>query len=70
MVQKDSPESGKHFKYLQTISEVSRKVFQTHFRKSYFFDKAFFSNKNRPNVHKKKLFRKNTIFENETEKLF
>ena len=42
MVQKDSRESGEHSKYLQSISEVSRKDFQTHLRKSYFFRKSFF----------------------------
>ena len=71
MVQKDSPESGKHFKYLQTVSEMSRKVFQTHFQKSYFFEKAlFFQTKIGQMVEKKKIFRKHMIFENESEKLF
>ena len=41
-LQKDSPESGEHSKCLQSMSEVSRKDFQTHFQKSYFFEKAFF----------------------------
>ena len=40
-LQKDSFESGEHFKYLQNMSEVSGKYFQTHFQKSYFFEKAF-----------------------------
>ena len=41
-LQKDSLESGEHSKCLQSMSEVSRKDFQTHFQKSYFSEKAFF----------------------------
>ena len=41
-LQKYSFESGKHSKCLQSMFEVSRKDFQTHFQKSYFFEKAFF----------------------------
>ena len=69
-LQKYSFESGEHSKCLQSMSEVSRKDFQTHFQKSYFIEKAFFSGKNRPNAYKKKLFRKNMIFENGSENLF
>ena len=69
-LQKDSPDSEKDSKCPQSMSEVSRKDFQTHFQKSYFIEKAFFSGKNRPNAYKKKLFRKNMIFENESEILF
>ena len=61
-LQKDSPESEEDSKRLQSMSNVSRKDFQTHFPKSYFFEKAFFSDKNRPNVYKKKLFRKKYDF--------
>ena len=67
---KDSPRSGEHPRCPQSISGMSRKNFQTHFQKSYFFEKAFFSDKNRPNAYKKKFFRKNTIFENGSENLF
>ena len=41
-LQKDSPESEEHSRYLQSISGVSRNNFQTHFQKSYFFEKPFF----------------------------
>ena len=40
-LQKDSSESGEHSQCLQSMSEVSRKDFQTHFQKSYFFRKSF-----------------------------
>ena len=39
---KYSFESEEHSKCLQSMSEVSRKDFQTHFQKSYFIEKAFF----------------------------
>ena len=32
-LQKDSPQSGEHSKYIETMSEVSRKNFQNHFQK-------------------------------------
>ena len=57
-LQKYSFESGEHSKCLQSMSEVSRKDFQTHFQKSYFIEKAFFSGKNRPNAYKKSFFEK------------
>ena len=56
MIQKDSRESGEHSKYLQSISEVSIKVFLYTFG-------LFLS-------EKRSFFRKNKIFENESEKLF
>ena len=42
MLQKDSPESGEHFKYLQSMYEVIRKKYQVHFQQTYFFKKAIF----------------------------
>ena len=56
-LQKDSLESGEHSKCLQSMSEVSRKDFQTHFQKSYFFEKAFFYTRLAYFCLKKKLFR-------------
>ena len=42
-LQIDSPESGKHSKYLESMSEVSRKNSQSHFQKLYFPQNPFFS---------------------------
>ena len=42
MLQKDSLESGEHFKCLQSIYEVSRRYLQVHFQQTYFFEKAIF----------------------------
>ena len=67
---KDSPESGEHPRYPESMSGVPRKDFLINFQKSYFFEKAFFEAKNRPNTCKKKLFRKNMIFEKSSENLF
>ena len=53
-LQKDSSESGEHSKCLQSMSQVSRKDFQTHFQKSYFFEKAFlFRQKQAKRVYKR-----------------
>ena len=67
---KDSPESGEHPRYPESMSGVTRKDFLMNFQKSYFFEKAFFEVKSSPNTFKKKLFRKNMIFENSSENLF
>ena len=53
MLQKDSPESGEHFKCLQSIYEVSRRYLQANFQQSYIFKKAFLSARNSPNAYKK-----------------
>ena len=42
MLQKDSPESGEHFKCIKSIYEVSRKDLQVHFQQAYFFEKTIF----------------------------
>ena len=39
---KDSPESGEHSRYPESMSGVPRKDFLINFQKSYFFEKAFF----------------------------
>ena len=39
---KDSPESGEHPRYPESMSGVPRKDFLTNFQKSFFFEKAFF----------------------------
>ena len=72
-LQKDSPRSGEHSRCLQSILGVSRKNFRTRFQKSYFFEKAFFHGKGIWPIfvyHKKKLFRKNMIFENVSKIFF
>ena len=69
-LQKDSSESEEHSKCLQRMSKVSRNDFQTHFQKIVFFRKSFFYTRLAYFCLKKKLFRKNTIFENGSENLF
>ena len=59
---KDSPESGEHPRYPESMSGVPRKDFLTTFQKSYFFEKAFFEVKSSPNTCKQNLFGKNMIF--------
>ena len=67
-LQKDSPESGEHFKFLQSMSEVSRKAFQTDFQESYFLEKAFFLIRVWPiYVSKRMPFQGNTISENHSK---
>ena len=39
---KDSPESGEHSRYPESMSGVPRKDFLTNFPKPYCFEKAFF----------------------------
>ena len=66
---KDSPESGEHSRYPESMSGLPSKDFLTNLQKPYFFEKAFFEAKNRPNTCKKKLFRKNMVFEDSSENL-
>ena len=40
----DSPESGEHPRYPESMSGVPRKDFLINFQKPYFFEKAFFFN--------------------------
>ena len=58
MSQKHSPQSGEHFKCLQSIYEVSRKDLQAHFQESYFFQKSFFLYAFGLFLSEKKLFEK------------
>jgi len=45
---KDSPESGKHSRYPESMSGLPIKIFLINSQKSYFFEKAFFEVKNSP----------------------
>ena len=69
-LQKDSPESGEHFKYQQSMPEVSRKKFQSHFQKSYFpkNPRIFMGFGHFP--LKKQDSRENMTFENVSENIF
>ena len=42
MLQKDSPESGEHIKWLEHMWQVSRKDFTSHFQKAYFNENPLF----------------------------
>ena len=70
MLQKDSPESGEHSKCLQSMSEVSRKKFQSHFQKSYFPKNPRFFTGFGHFLFKKEDFRENMSFENGSRNFF
>ena len=46
-LEKDSPDLGQHPKYPESMSGVHRKDSLINFQKSYFFEKAFFSDQTR-----------------------
>ena len=48
---KDSPDPEEHPRYPESMSGVPGKDFLSIFQKSYFFEKAFFEVKNRPNTY-------------------
>ena len=70
-LQKDTPGSGEHSRYLQSMSEVFRKHFQTDFQKSYFSKTLFLLYEFGLFLpEKKKLFGKHMIFKNASENAF